>query len=46
MTSDDNQGTEHQQDHDYTSVTITRQTPSPDRDTPSRPPLLCQSRCS
>jgi hypothetical protein len=37
-------GTAHQQDHDGTAVTITGQTPSPDRDTPSRPPSLCQSR--
>src|SRR5690242_13368586 len=27
-------------------VTITGSTPSPDRDTPSQPRLLCQSRCS
>jgi hypothetical protein len=38
-------GTGQQQDHEDTIVTITPRRPSPERDTPSRPPRLRQSRC-
>ena len=42
-TSDDRSGKRQLQDHERTAVTITAQTSSPERDTPSRPPLCARA---